>query len=159
MLVCLNARSPAGGAVLAESGTFKWRDLATGSWTQEKALRYRAWPGFLSSLSFLFCGGTHSLTVQAAVPSHPVCSPPGLLAMINLKLLFYQVLCRGDENTQYILKKEPEKSREEEEMLGYKQSVCALHYTCFKSDLKLQALLSSCPFWNTMFLSSKFLVL
>lgn len=70
-------------------------------------------------VSFLFYGGTHSLTVQAAVPSHPVCSPPGLIATINLKLLFYQVLCRGDENTQDILKQEPEKSREEEEMLGY----------------------------------------
>lgn len=120
--MCLKAGSPAGGAVLAESGAFKWRDLAAGSWTLEKkGLRWRAWPGFLSSLSFLFCGGTHSLTVQAAVPSHPLCSPPGLLATINLKLLFFfnQVFCRGDENTQDILKQEPEKLCEEEEMLGY----------------------------------------
>lgn len=50
MLVCLDAGSPAAGAVLAESGTFKWRDLAAGSWTLEKkALRWRAWPGFLSA--------------------------------------------------------------------------------------------------------------
>lgn len=94
--MCLKAEAPAGGAVLAGSGTFKRRDLAAGSWSLEwKALRWMAWPCLLATLSASFLWRDIQPDWSRCSTPIPVSSLPYILATINLKLLYFpQVFCR-----------------------------------------------------------------